>query len=212
MVKPIGRQPFRFQRHLELLQIAADGQYLGDTGHRQQAFAQHIVGRVLEYHRPASADFCRVVPGQGDEHDFAHDRRRRRHHRRLDAGRQRSLRQLQFLGHHLARQIGIGAPGEFDRDGRQPDLGCRAHPAHAGRPVQRRFDGKGNQAFHVERRHAVRFGDHRHRRRGEVGKHVHRRARGLVTAPGQQHQTAEDDKQAVTQRPLNDLTDHVRGP
>ena len=81
----IGCQPFRLQRHLELLQIAADGQHLGDTRHRQQAFAQHIVGGVLQRHRPASADFCGVVPGQGDEHDFAHDRRRRGHHRRLDA-------------------------------------------------------------------------------------------------------------------------------
>ena len=120
------------------------------------------------------------------------------------------LRELQLLRNDLARLIDIGAPFELDPDHGDADAGRGAYAAYAGRPVQRRLDGKRDLRLDFLRGHAVRFGNDRNGGRGEIGEHVHRHLHRLVRAPHQQQRRGREHKQTIVEGPLNDLVYQIR--
>ena len=187
----IGGQAFGLDGDLELLGIAADGQDFGHAGHGQNAPLQDLLGGILQFH-------ARMLLGmERDKQNLAHDRGGRGHRRGGIVGRQGGAGQLQPFGHHLAGQIEVGAPLELDGDDGQADLGGGTHPPHPRRPVQRRFDGKGDQALDIGRRHAVRLGDNGDRRCRQVRKNIDRRPSRLPAAPDQQEYAGHDDEEFV---------------
>ena len=84
-----------------------------------------------------------------------------------------------------------------------PDRGGRPDASHPGRTVDRALQRKRHERFHLLRGHAVTLGENRHRRCGEVGKHIDRHLASGPTAGAQQEQREPDDHPAVVDRPLN---------
>ena len=94
----VAGQPPRLDQHLELPPLAADDRHLRDTRRREHPPADQRLGRRAQLQRGMRGGL------QGDEHDLAHDRRQRRHHRRVDVVRQRRRHGDQPLADGLSRR------------------------------------------------------------------------------------------------------------
>jgi hypothetical protein len=187
----VKRELFGLNRDMELLRLPADRQHFGNSRNGEQPAAQDEIRGAFEV-RAAVA-----IGHERDEHDFAHDRSRRRHHGRRQLGRQRVARDLQSLRDHLPRSIKIRPPLEFHCDDGDPDLGRRAHAPHARRAIERRFDRERDERLDLGRRHAARFRDDCDRGRREIGEHVYRHARRLVATPQHEERACDHDEQPV---------------
>ena len=130
----------------------------------------------------------------------------RTEHRRPNAAGKTHLRQL--LGDKLARAIDVGAEIEFHKHDGNSRCRIRSDAKHAGCPVHRRFDRQAHQRLDFLRRHAVRFGENRHRRRRQVGKDIDWCAHRKNSAVNQQRRREDQNDEAVLDGPLNDLVQH----
>ena len=167
-----GEHARRVGEHLVLLHLAADRDHLRDARHGEQPAADRPVGdraqllaRVLRCPVRPIIMISPMTDDTGASTGAA-----------MPAGSALGDG-LQLLGDDLPRAEDVGAPVELDPHDGDALRGRRAHAPHAGGAVHRRLDRERDERLDLLRRHAVRLGEHRDRRRGEVGEDVDRHAR-----------------------------------
>ncbi len=194
--------PAGVDQQLHLTLVPADGHDLGDARNRQKPAPHGPVGDALHLGGRVRLRM------QGGEHDLAHHRGGGRHHRRRQIVGQDAARGAQPLRHHPARLDRIGRPAELQRHHRQTRGRVGADAPQARRAVQRRLQWNGDQLLDLGRRIAAGVDDHLHRRRGQVGQNIDRRAQ-CCEGPRDRQQDGEGvDDEAVAQRPANEAFNH----
>ena len=170
----IGLQALRFDLHLELADVPAEGIDLGHTRHTQQVWPESPVGERAQLHRRAV--------GRSQTHNDRQAGRggQRSHARRANLLRQAADHLAQPFGDHLPGAEDVSAFVEDERDDRQPLNGLGADGLQARRSVQLGFDGQGYQLFDFLGRKPRRFGLDDHLRRRELREHIQPRGRGNV--------------------------------
>ena len=86
-----------------------------------------------------------------------------------------------------------------------PTRSGRADTPDARRAVDGALDRERDERFHLLRRHAVAFGEDRHRRRRQIREHVDRHLPRRPHAGGEQQHREPDDEPVMVDRPLNDV-------
>ena len=82
----------------------------------------------------------------------------------------------ELLRYELPRAIDVGSETEIDKNDGDSRRRIRPHAENTGRPVHGGFNQEGDERFDFFRSHPVGFRENRHRRRRQIGKHIHRRA------------------------------------
>jgi hypothetical protein len=200
----VGAQAFGAEDDLVLLRLAAGGDDLGHPGNGEEALSQHPVGRRLQLHGVV------LVGRERDEEDLPHDRGDGGERWSVGAGWQRRSGELELLGHDLPGLVDVGAPVKLHPDDGDPHGGCRTHPAHPRRTVERGLDGEGDLGLGLLRRHAMGFRDDRDRGRGQIREDVHGHVQGRVAARDEEQRRAEQHEEAVVEGPADDAVDHGR--
>ena len=167
------------QLHLPL--IAADGHDVSDSGYAKKAALDRPVGYAFDLHRGMAGR------SQRNEHDFAHHRRGWRHVRRGQVIGQFVAHGLQAFRNNLACFGGVGRPTEFERH--HAEAGRRVGPdaPQSGGTVERGFERDSDALLDFGRRITSGINHHGHRRRGQIGQHIDRRAQ-------RQHEAAEREQ------------------
>ena len=185
----------------QLPYVAAHRQHLRDAGDRHQPGPDVPVGKVAQRHHVAG------VRRQGDNQDFAHDRRYRSHFRRQVVG-QLFARLAQPFRDQLAIAIDVGPELEVDHDDRKARAGDRAYPLHAFEPGHRRLDREGDPAFDLFGREPLALGDDGNGRPVDFRQDVDGDPLQLENAGDNQNGRAAEHKNPVRQAASNQICEH----
>ena len=127
---------------------------------------------------------------------------------RLDARWQRPRDEREFFGDGLPRARDVLSPIELDPDDGDTDGGCRPYAAYTDRAVQRRLNRQRDERLDLERVHARRLDENRHRRRRQIGQYIERNARRRPPAPCEKGGSQRDHNRPMRERPPDEFVDH----
>ena len=104
---------------------------------------------------------------------------------------------LQPFANQLPGEVDIRAVLKINIDHREPEIGNGADLLEIRQAIHRRFNGIGDELFHLLGGKTFGFCKHLHQRRGDIRKSVHRQL--LVTEPSaSQHKNSEHSHQETT--------------
>ena len=193
----VTSKTLRIDEHLVLFLTASGGNHLRDARYCENTASNQRLCNRSKLQRRMASRFER------NKQDLSHDRRNRGKERCFNASWQRSGNSVQLFSHDLTRALNILPPLELDPDDRYSDCCRGTDPAHPGSAIQRRFDRKGHQRFHLGRNHSRAFHKDGDGRGAQIRQHIDRHFRNAIAAPEKKSRGERKDYGPVMERPAD---------